>query len=395
MEFEVAVVNDIVLNSTSKFFADAGQWDGIGAISFQKVKGIKRKANGIAFPYFSNLSNYPLRNELVYIFRLPSAEIQESTSKEVYYYLTPLNIQNHPNNNALPNIFDNKHIPESERRDYKQTSLGAAKEVSTINSELDLGEYFTESSQIKPLKKFEGDVILEGRVGNSIRFGTTSIHKGKALNNWSTNGSNGQPITIIRNGQGKQGAVGFLPTEETINNDNSSIYLTSTQRIPITPSSTNSYYSYTSTKENAQGREVTGVIPQPANQYSGDQILLNSARIFINSKSDSIFLSSADTINLNSIQSVNVDTEALIVSAGLIRLGEPDATEPLLYGNRTVQVLEDIVKILQKILQASQTATAGAYPVATLNTVGTLEATTIQLLVEQIKHLKSTTTYTA
>ena len=60
-----------------------------------------------------------------------------------------------------------------------------------------------------------------------------------------------------------------------------------------------------------------------------------------------------------------------------------------------MQVLEDIVKILQKILQASQTATAGAYPVATLNTVGTLEATTIQLLVEQIKHLKSTTTYTA
>lgn len=395
MEFEVAVVSDIVLNSDSEFFADAGQWDGIGAISFTKVKGIKRKSTGLAFPYFSNLSNYPLRNELVYIFKLPSADIQENTEKEVYYYLTPLNLQNHPNNNALPNIFNNNYLPESEQRDYKQTSIGATKKVVVSNTKLDLGDYFRESSQIKPLKKFEGDVIIEGRVGNSIRFGTTSIQAGTPLNNWSVNGYNGQPITIIRNGQGKQGAVGFLPTEENIDNDNSSIYLTSTQRIPITPSSTNDYYSYTYLRENAQGILIPGVVPQPANQYSGDQVLLNSGRVFINSKVSSIFLSSAETINLNSIQSVNIDTEALVVSAGLIRLGEPDAIEPLLYGDRTVEVLEDIVSLLKSILQAAKGATAGPFPVASLNAIGTLETTSIQLLEEQLKHLKSTTTFTA
>ena len=36
MKFEVAIVDDIVLNSDSKFFADVGQWDGIGAIRFKK-----------------------------------------------------------------------------------------------------------------------------------------------------------------------------------------------------------------------------------------------------------------------------------------------------------------------------------------------------------------------
>jgi hypothetical protein len=42
-------------------------------------------------------------------------------------------------------------------------------------------------------------------------------------------GTNGDPITILRNGQGNQTKEGWIPIVEDINNDNSSIYLTSTQ----------------------------------------------------------------------------------------------------------------------------------------------------------------------
>ena len=58
MKFEVAVVNDIVLDDTSKYFGNVGGYNGIGTVSFQKVKG-NYKSRGFAKPYFSNFINYP------------------------------------------------------------------------------------------------------------------------------------------------------------------------------------------------------------------------------------------------------------------------------------------------------------------------------------------------
>jgi hypothetical protein len=86
----------------------------------------------------------------------------------------------------------------------------------------------------------EGDVIEEGRWGNSIRIGSTVKN---TPNNWSISGSNGDPILIIRNGQGIQTEEGWVPTIEDINNDDSSIYVTSTQNVPLIASSV-SYISY-------------------------------------------------------------------------------------------------------------------------------------------------------
>ena len=246
--------------------------------------------------------------EDIFIFSLPSSDIQENLERETYYYITPLNIWSSQHHNAIPNILDNRDIPESEQRDYLQTQAGANKTISDRPAPLDLGNYFTEQSNIKPLKKFEGDIIVESRVGSSLRFGTTVRNNGEALSNWSTGSFNGQPITILRNGQGLQGQVGFLPTEENINNDNSSIYLTNGQQIPLKPSSVRDYYSYKK-------------IPTSAKDYRGDQIILNSGRLFLNSKTDSIFLSSPQSINLNSQKTLNIDTEEVSIQAEKILLG--------------------------------------------------------------------------
>ena len=66
-----------------------------------------------------------------------------------------------------------------------------------------LGNYFTERLDIQPLLPFEGDTIIEGRFGNSIRFGATAIEKEELPEEqsaYSTKGETGDPITIIRNG---------------------------------------------------------------------------------------------------------------------------------------------------------------------------------------------------
>ena len=59
---------------------------------------------------------------------------------------------------------------------------------------------------------------------------------------WSTEGTNGSPITILRNGQSTADQSAFnnwFPIYEDVQNDAASIYLTDGQNIPIRLASTN------------------------------------------------------------------------------------------------------------------------------------------------------------
>jgi len=354
MKFEVAIVEDIVLDQTSKYFGNAGEWNGVGTVAFKKVKGANYNSRGFAKPYFSNLSNFPLKNELIYIFALPSPDIQESNYQEIYYYITPINIWNSNHHNGIPNIFNNEDLPDSQKRDYKQTSLGAVRRVEDGSSNIDLGTTFQEKSNIKPVKKFEGDVVLEGRLGNSIRLGSTNQLNSKPLNKWSAEGFAGDPILILRNGQGDTGSVGFLPTEENINQDPSSIYLTTTQKIPFQAASTN-YYSY---KENK---------PTLPNLYTGKQILINSGRLILNSSEDHLMLSSTKTISLSSNTGLNFDTTQAVFQTENIYLGSKSATEPLVLGDALEAVMKELILIIKDISVSSATAANSGGPIPTLN----------------------------
>ena len=153
-----------------------------------------------------------------------------------------------------------------------RSQLGNHRRVTDQSTEINLGNTFIERSNIHPLLPFEGDTIYEGRWGNSIRIGSTIKLKppvNSSLNNWSSVGTSGDPIMILRNGQGIQTDQGWIPTTEDINNDESSIYLASTQKIPLKASSTN-YTSY------------TNYIPQKPDQYAGKQIMVNSGRLVFN-----------------------------------------------------------------------------------------------------------------
>jgi hypothetical protein len=352
MEFEVAVVKDIVLDNTSKYFTNAGEWNGVGTVYFQKAKGNSYKSRGFAKPYFSNFANYPLLEELIYIFKLPSPSIQENNFKATYYYICPLSIWNSNHHNGIPNIFDNQDLPDSQKLDYEQTQAGAVRRIEGGSTDIVLGQTFQERPNIKPVKKFEGDVILEGRLGNSIRLGST-IQKGSTpLNTWSSAGTNGDPILILRNGQGDSGSVGYLPTEENINTDPSSIYLTTTQQIPFTPASTGNYLSFGDQK------------PTEGNKYVGSQVIINSGRVFINSKTDHVLLSSNKSVSISAIDSINVDTAGdAILQAGKVKLGSQSATEPVLLGDTAVTQLETVIGVLKELLIAAAAAANGGGPI--------------------------------
>jgi hypothetical protein len=327
-------------------FKKYGGWNGIGTIEYELVTS--PGTTSFAFPLYSNLKNYPLVNELAYTISFPSTSIGKANTSERKYYLNTISLWNHPHHNAYPTSANTP--PPSQRKDYIETQAGSVRQVTDQSTEIDLGKTFKERSNIHPLLPFEGDVIQEGRWGNSIRLGSTVS---STPNNWSAAGTNGDPITIIRNGQGKQTNEGWIPITEDINNDESSIYLTSNQKIPLKTAST-SYLSYSESGLDA---------PTIPNEYEGKQIILNSGRLVFNSNTDSILLSSIKSINFNSKETITADTRKFIIKSDKIFLGPEDlAKEPLLKGDATVKALKELSSCVRTLVTTLQTLTSA--PVA-------------------------------
>jgi hypothetical protein len=65
---------------------------------------------------------------------------------------------------------------------------------------------------------------------------------------------------------------------------------------------------------------------------------------------DHILLSSAKSINLNSVESVNIDTKDVIIqTTGKIYLADKNASQQALLGNKTTSFLTDLVTALNKV----------------------------------------------
>jgi hypothetical protein len=477
-----------------------------------------------ASPLFPNIKNYPLKNETVYLLSFPGGNFSSNPGDVKYYYLSPVKIwPNATNTNPTPNTAENIQ-GSNQNKSLQEIELGSPN-VSTKQqtSNFKPGTYFTEKSNIFPLFPFEGDVIVEGRFGNSIRFGSTDIQYGsnttqniitkqfeesytypsgetdlplsfnsklvavnnkvgaffqkydddnisifiesvesqvpnpnnivagelaklraqkaqdlvsslsnfkynisvnsrigdtpyipgrdkpddpkylkdqytsikilvqgtevidqpsqpQSLNNWSVSGSNGDPITILRNGQNPELTGSALSlTVEDINKDLSSAYFTSTQNIPIEVSSKNDYFSYS---EN---------LPTDPKDYNGAQIILNSGRLLFNTTQDHIMLSSKKSINLNSIEGINVDTVGpVVIEAPEIKLGSNDAEESVLLGDSTVDLLQNLISDLVSLtkIMGSQIGNNGILLEPTATTARTI-SNNLSTYQSQLDSLKS------
>lgn len=333
----IARVTDIVLDNKHPDFVNLGEWNGLGIIKYETIDKRIQTFSGYAKPI--DFVKFPLINELVYIITAYNTNIEQNPYEVSSYYVNTINIWNHPHHNGYPN---NDILPPSQQKDYTQTQIGNVRRVSDNSTEINLGKTFKERANIHPLLHFEGDVMNQGRWGNSFRLGSTVS---STPNNWSSTGNNGDPIILIRNGQGNQSDQGWVPITENINNDDSSLYLTSTQNIPLNASST-SYVSYNKDKT-----------PTSPNKFTGSQIVLSSGRLMFNAKNDHILLSSAKSINLNSLESVNIDSPNFIVQSNKIFLGKNDASEPLMLGNQTNEFLKELVSSLKAFMTVASEAT--------------------------------------
>ena len=212
----------------------------LGIITFQLLNGpqdrtLDSSGNNIAKPINSALKHIPLEGEFVYILPGPGLGMNESRGQRDYFYMAPYNLWNASHHNAFPDLGDYGDYVVNIQRSYQDSSNTNQAINTSVTGGLNmpLGPNFPEKNNIKSLRQFTGDVTVEGRWGNSIRFGSTTAVDSKQ-NYWSSTGDPGTPITIIRNGQGKEADnIAWFPTVENINRDPSSVYLTAGQKIVI------------------------------------------------------------------------------------------------------------------------------------------------------------------
>jgi hypothetical protein len=343
-------------------FEKFGGWIALGTIFYLDYPSSKNSKDAkladckIAKPFSPNQRYFPLKEELIVLFDLPSPETQENSLKVEKYYLSVINLWNNNHHNAQP-----------------------------TDDKPNLGVTFTEKVNINTILPFEGDSIFEGRNGNSLRFSSTTKYN-NLENFWSITGENGDPITLLTNGHDFSYSS-LRPYVEDINKDGSAIYLTSTQKVPITVRNFDSNLLFN---------------PIKADNYFKNQSIISSDRVILSAKKDEVLiygngigLSSSKTIYLNSNSEVILDSPK--ISLGL-KNGSP-AEEPLLLGNQTIEVLSTLIKELKALstsLSSVITPPSGT-PLIQINVAGNELYTALENITtstNNLKKLKSTKSYT-
>ena len=356
-------VRDIILSPNHPRFIEMGEWSGIGTIIYDSVNvGGQAPSNdniNYAKPISSNSKFYPLINEIVAIVSIADPlESQTNASEKLSFYFPPTNLWNSQHHNALPD--SRAQNPFTKSKSLSEIIQGSPNYESVEEDSIVLGTTFKEKNQVFPLYFYEGDYILEGRWGNTLRFGST-VKFPDFPNKWSSEGNEGDPITILRVGNPNPTTTqgGWIPTTEDTTKDLSSIYLTSTQKIPFYPSSF---------KTDSFGNDPAPTTPA---EYQGNQIILDSGRLILNAKLDGVLISSPTTIHLSAGDSINLDSsKRIVLSTGEINLISRDANQRAVLGDVLLLELQKLLPALEGLAKACKTASAGPYPITTLMSIG-------------------------
>ena len=387
--WEVAIVTEVCMSKTQH------QDKSIGSIKFRRLetdKSTPEKDLAWAKPF--NLSNvYPLKGEFVTVIQAPTGtnenKIESETSVITYYYTGPINYKGGVNENSHPNP-----VGADAREPHKKTAeqLETDAETGTSNMKQPTpnfkGVAFTKAHNIYPLEPLEGDNIIYGRWGNSIRLSTSQINpesltgtdptKGYKNNPWSDNENNvdQDPITIIRNGQSdelrdmdisSEGSIGYI--YESLQNDKSSIWLTDGQKI-------NSLESMLT----ATGEDDTGVATTNMIKTSGlgnvfedwgkatAQVIIAADRLIFTAKDDEVLIFGKNGIGLASDNDIVIESaDTITISAPVIELaGEVKlgvgGGQSAINGEKLIELLEDLIDEVMTLPVITATGPGTASP---------------------------------
>lgn len=366
-ELETAEVVDVILSEDHEEFLN---YEDIGKVKFRFVESQRNTPEEQLFyarPVNPNIQQYPVIHEMVVVARFAG----------LYFYTDILNYRSSKNHNELPYVSIDPELRSgatSDSQNYQEASTGLGN-TQESNEDAELGEVFEATDRFKPLFHNEGDLVIEGRFGNSIRF---------TSNQETTN-----PTIRIKCGQ-PESASDLDPLEritENINDDPSSIYLSEDETFDLIPTTDESGVQYSS-------------VSNPPDTFSGKQVLTVSDRIVMNARDNGIFLFSSGDIALTTRSNLSFDVEQNVVSNVLgnrthttegnitkeiegnvertiggdeinnienkvvwnvpeMYFGEEDQSEPIVLGQTLLDLLDQLLQALQSETHPTPTGPSG------------------------------------
>jgi hypothetical protein len=331
-----------------------------------------------AVPLDSTFLSVPVLNEIVYVVKI----------FDRYYYTSKINTRGNCNSNA-DFRFEQTYGKKEENYSYSGVKLSGPEsrfdcfpEKSPSGFSGILGNYFWFNNKIRNLRRFEGDVILEGRFGHSIRMGAYDLNRDNDaggyenyINKKESSQGGGNPMILIRNRQrpiaqttdqrlhprlnkitsisgsiNEKSHLGYM--SEDINNDGSSIHITSgkTQSGFIT-TCYKSLFSKNSPEEQPRF-SPNGCTEFEFPTLDKDQIVINSDRLVFSSRFGETFHFSKKRYSITTDGEYTVDAHnqivmstnsKMVINSPAIYLGQYDETgEPALLGQTTVNWLYDM-----------------------------------------------------
>ena len=261
----------------------------LGAVKIRmgKSTGGSPRIERFAFPLF-NFQQVPLVGEHIAVIKGPSSMTNPGTMSTTYFYLGPISIHGNNHLNPMPGAFD---VDKAGGGALGIASSVGATAVSKFRYKP--GTNFKEQKDVLKLQPFEGDVIIEGRNRQSIRFGSSVF--GNTLQYAKKpfyQGKQNAPITIISNGHKKQSGpaaiakVGIGKLKKSFSTPTYGIEDPDTTDSIFIMSSDSHKIGMKLAKTN--GQLGTGV--EKLSIYLKPQIIASSDRIILNAKKDEILL---------------------------------------------------------------------------------------------------------
>ena len=202
--------------------------------------------------------------------------------------------------------FGGKHFYMSRLNKYNLATNDSNFGVSAISVgdpyedfEFKYGKYFNPSSLVKKLLMREGDTIIQGRFGNSIRLGSNQFQSGSTDKRNLTESPN---VKIIAGGFTNgpiynESLVSDL-SSKLVTDEKSSVYLTTDEYVPYED------VGVTSTFDNNE-------------TYFKPQVIIQSDRIVFNSKGEKggIGIYSRDKVEIKSANKVEIDSPTIDIGS--------------------------------------------------------------------------------
>lgn len=302
IEWDVAEVLDY--ERTYQYVSTSAENSNLSELFAIRVRSCSQLYNQkvyIVKPGNISIKKIPLVGEFVLIYKSFNQQTTDKIWRETWYYHSTIDIQSSINENMIPGISGQR----------------TAEEINAIKP----GNTFSRKS-ISPIQPYEGDILIEGRNGNSIRFSSTlntnypTSYYYKSPTWTGSDTSEGDPIIILSNRTINKNKKEFVV--ENIDSDASSLYLTTTQTI----------------SDLKLSKDLTVY-----NSFSNQSQLIGVGdRIILRAKKDIAVIDSQKAIVLN--------------TPGEIKIGDDSADQAMVHG----EVLYQIILKLANAIGAGGTA---------------------------------------